>query len=68
MREFSVPASFAVGEQDNVVSAVFEHERDNPNFVIYQRLIDGAWRNVTAAEAAALIRSAARGLLGSRTP
>lgn len=58
-----MPASFAVGEQDNVVSAVFEHERDNPNFVIYQRLIDGAWRNVTAAEAAALIRSAARGLL-----
>jgi long-chain acyl-CoA synthetase len=63
LREFSVPASFAVGEQDNVISAVFEHERDNPNFVIYQRLIDGAWRNVTAAEAAALIRSAARGLI-----
>ncbi len=64
MRELSVPASFPVAEHDNIVSAVFEHERDDPNFVIYQRLVDGAWKDVTAAEAAGLIRSAARGLIG----
>ena len=64
MRELSVPASFPVAEHDNIVSAVFEHERDDPNFVIYQRLVDGAWKDVTAAEAAELIRSAARGLIG----
>ena len=43
VREFSVPASFTVGEHDNVVSSVFAHERDDPDHVIFQRLVDGAW-------------------------
>lgn len=63
MREFSVPASFTVEEHDNVAAVVFEHERNNPDFVIYQRLVDGAWTDVTCAEAAAQIRSAALGLI-----
>ena len=63
MREFSVPASFPVGEHDSVVAAVFEHERDDPDYVIFQRLIDGGWTDVTCAQAAAQIRSAARGLI-----
>lgn len=41
MREISVPAPFTVGEHDNVAAMVFEHERDDPDYVIYQRLIDG---------------------------
>ena len=63
MLEFSVPAAFTVGERDNVVAAVFEHERDDPDFVIFQRLIDGVWTDVTCAAAAAQIRSAALGLI-----
>ncbi|ORW12386.1 AMP-dependent synthetase/ligase [Mycolicibacter longobardus] len=63
MREFSVPAPFTVEEHDNVAAVVFEHERDHPDFVIYQRLVDGAWTDVTCAEAAAQIRSAALGLI-----
>jgi long-chain acyl-CoA synthetase len=63
VREFSVPAPFTVGERDNVVSAVFEHERDDPGTVIFQRLIDGAWTDVTCAAVAAQIRSAASGLI-----
>jgi long-chain acyl-CoA synthetase len=63
LREFSVPATFTFGEHDNIVNAVFEHERDDPDFVIYQRLIDGTWTNVTCAQAAADIRSAALGLI-----
>ena len=63
MREFSVPASFTVGEHDNVVSSVFSHERDDPDHVIFQRLVDGAWTDVTCKEAAAQIRSAALGLI-----
>ena len=63
MREFSVPASFTVGEHDNVVSSVFSHERDDPDHVIFQRLIDGAWTGVTCKEAADQIRSAALGLI-----
>src|SRR5574337_163523 len=64
MREFSVPAPFAVEEHDNAVTAVFDHERDDPDFVIYQRLVAGAWNDVTCATAAAEIRSAALGLIG----
>ncbi|MDD7815080.1 AMP-dependent synthetase/ligase [Mycolicibacter sinensis] len=63
MREFSVPASFTVEEHDNVAAVVFEHERDNPDYVIFQRLVDGAWTDVTCATAAAHIRSAALGLI-----
>ena len=63
MRELSVPASFTVDEKDNIASAVFEHERDDPDFPIYQRLVDGRWQDVTCAQAAAQIRSAAQGLI-----
>ena len=63
MREYSVPARFSVGEHDNVAAAVYEHERDDPSFVIYQRQIDGVWTDVTCAEAADQIRSAALGLI-----
>jgi long-chain acyl-CoA synthetase len=63
VRELSVAAPFTVGEQDSVVTAVFEHERDDPDFVIFQRLVDGTWTDVTCAAAAAEIRSAALGLI-----
>ncbi|KKW62752.1 AMP-dependent synthetase/ligase [Mycolicibacterium elephantis] len=63
MREFSSPATFTVGEHDNVVSCVFEHERNDPDHVIFQRLIDGVWTDVTCKQAAEQIRSAALGLI-----
>jgi long-chain acyl-CoA synthetase len=63
VREFSVPASFNVGEHDNIVSAVYAHERDDPDHPVFQRLADGVWTDVTAAQAAAQIRSTALGLI-----
>ncbi|NTY63560.1 AMP-dependent synthetase/ligase [Mycolicibacterium sphagni] len=63
MREYSVPASFTIGEHDNVASSVYSHERTDPDYVIAQRLVDGAWTDVTCAELAAQIRSAALGLI-----
>ncbi|MDT5097147.1 MAG: long-chain acyl-CoA synthetase [Mycobacterium sp.] len=63
MREVSVPASFDVEEHDNIVSSVYAHERDDPDLVIFQRLVDGDWKNVTAAQAAEQIRSVALGLI-----
>jgi long-chain acyl-CoA synthetase len=63
VRELTVPAEFTVGQRDNIVSTVFEHERNDPDAVIYQRLVDGAWTDVTCAQAAAQIRSAALGLI-----
>jgi long-chain acyl-CoA synthetase len=64
VREFSVPASFSVGEHDNVVSAVFANERDDPDHVIIQRLVDGVWTDVTCAQVAAEVRALAQGLAG----
>ena len=52
MREYSVPAHFVVGERDNVAAMVFEHEREDPGFVIYRRQVDGEWTDVSCAEAA----------------
>jgi long-chain acyl-CoA synthetase len=63
VREFSVPASFTVGEYDTVVSSVFSHEADDPDHVIIQRLVDGSWSDVTCAQVAAQVRSAALGLI-----
>jgi long-chain acyl-CoA synthetase len=63
VREYSAPARFSVGDHDNIAAAAFEHERDDPDFVIYQRQIDGAWTDVTCAQAADQIRSAALGLI-----
>ncbi len=64
MREFSVAAPFTVGEHDSIVTAIFDHERDDPDFAIFQRLVDGSWTDVSCAAAAAEIRSAALGLIG----
>ena len=63
VREYSVPASFAVGEYDSIVSSVSAHAADSPDQVIFRRLIDGAWTDVTCAEAAEQIRSVALGLI-----
>jgi len=63
VREYSIPAPFTIGEHDNAVDVVFSHERDDPNYPIFQRLVDGVWTDVTCAQAAAEIRSAAMGLI-----
>jgi long-chain acyl-CoA synthetase len=63
VREFNAPAPFTVGEHDNIVAAVFEYERDDPDTVIFQRQVDGVWTDVTCAAAATQIRSAALGLI-----
>ncbi|STZ61896.1 long-chain acyl-CoA synthetase [Mycolicibacterium tokaiense] len=52
-----------MGEHDSVAAAVYEHERNNPDHVIYQRLVGGSWTDVSCAEAAAQVRAAARGLI-----
>ena len=63
MRELSAPTTFTVGEYDSIVHSVFAHERDDPDYPIFQRLVDGAWTDVTCAQAAEQIRSAALGLI-----
>jgi long-chain acyl-CoA synthetase len=63
VRELSASATFTVGEHDSIVHAVFAHERADPEYPIFQRLVAGTWTDVTCAQAAAQIRSAALGLI-----
>jgi long-chain acyl-CoA synthetase len=63
VREFSVPAAFTIGEYDNVVSPVYSLERDDPNHVAIQRLVNGTWTDVTSAQVAAQVRATALGLI-----
>ncbi|QZH59698.1 long-chain fatty acid--CoA ligase [Mycolicibacterium farcinogenes] len=63
MREFSVPASFTVDEHDSIVGSVSAHAADSPDHVIFRRLVNGTWTDVTCAEAADQIRSVALGLI-----
>jgi long-chain acyl-CoA synthetase len=63
VREFSVPATFTVGEHDTVASSVFSHAADDPDHVIIQRLVAGTWTDVTCAQVADQVRSAASGLI-----
>jgi len=63
VREYTVPANFTIDEHDNVASVVYAHERDDPDHAIFQRLVNGAWVDVTCRQAAAQIRSAAQGLI-----
>ncbi|ORX03444.1 AMP-dependent synthetase/ligase [Mycolicibacillus trivialis] len=64
MPEFTVPASFTVEDHDTLASAIFDHERRNPDKVVFQRQTDGDWTDVTYAEAAEQVRTLARGLIG----
>lgn len=54
-----------VAAHDTVVSSVFDHERDDPGYVIFRRLVGGVWTDVTCAEAAAQVRATALGLIAS---
>jgi long-chain acyl-CoA synthetase len=63
VREYSVAATFQIGESDTVVDAVYAHEAQDPGHVIFQRQVDGRWTDVTCAQAAEQIRSAALGLI-----
>lgn len=63
MREYSVPASFTVAEHDSIVASVSAHAAESPDHVIFRRLVDGEWTDVTCAEAAEQIRSVALGLI-----
>ncbi|UYP20110.1 long-chain fatty acid--CoA ligase [Rhodococcus sp. Z13] len=65
MREIAVPQSFSIAENTSMADSVFRHEKESPNFVPFERLIDGKWVPVTAREFAAQVRAVAKGLIAS---
>lgn len=48
-----------------MADSVFRHEKESPDFVPFERLIDGEWVPVTAVQFAAEVRAVAKGLIAS---
>lgn len=65
MSEIAVPQSFSISEDVSMADSVFRHEKESPNFVPFERLVDGRWVPVTAREFAAEVRAVAKGLMAS---
>jgi long-chain acyl-CoA synthetase len=63
--EFSVPADFDIADDANLTDAVVGHAAEQPNQVIFERKIDGAWVPVTAKQFADEVTSVAAGLIAS---
>ncbi|MDN5858287.1 MAG: long-chain fatty acid--CoA ligase [Pseudonocardia sp.] len=66
MREYSVPASFQVAADENLVAAVYTNASDVPDKVAFRRR-DAAkqWHDVSFAEFAAQVTAVARGLIAA---
>jgi long-chain acyl-CoA synthetase len=65
VREYSVPASFTIPDDASMADTVYRYEKESPNFVPFQRLVNGNWTDVTAARFAAEVAAAAKGLIAS---
>lgn len=63
MPEFSVPATFTIPEDASAVDSVFSYATTKPGHVVYRRLVDGAWVDVTAREFAEQVTAVAKGLI-----
>jgi long-chain acyl-CoA synthetase len=66
VREYSVPATVRVGDEENLLDAVFDNAEQHGSSVVY-RLRDGsgAWSDITCARFAQQVTDVARGLVAA---
>ncbi|GAA3077734.1 long-chain fatty acid--CoA ligase [Pseudonocardia yunnanensis] len=65
MREYSVPATFRVGENENLVDAVYDNAAQHASAPAFRRRIDGAWTDVTSGQFAEEVTAIAQGLIAA---
>ncbi|HEY0636047.1 MAG TPA: long-chain fatty acid--CoA ligase [Pseudonocardiaceae bacterium] len=65
MREFSVPATVTVADEDNVSDMVFATAERFSDAIVYRRRVEGTWVDVTAQNFAAQVLAVAKGLRSS---
>ncbi|WP_201265172.1 AMP-dependent synthetase/ligase [Rhodococcus sp. P1Y] len=65
MREYSVPASFTIPDDASMADTVFRYEKEAPNLVPFQRLVNGTWTDVLASTFAKEVAAVAKGLIAS---
>jgi long-chain acyl-CoA synthetase len=66
VREYSVPATIRVGDEENLAAAVYDNAASHGSSVAYRRRgPDKVWADVTAAQFADEVTAAARGLIAA---
>ncbi|SHF40721.1 AMP-dependent synthetase/ligase [Streptoalloteichus hindustanus] len=65
MREFSVPATTPVADEENLTDMVWANAERFGTAVSFRRRIDGAWVDVTAREFADQVLAVAKGLVAA---
>ncbi|GAA1284631.1 long-chain fatty acid--CoA ligase [Pseudonocardia aurantiaca] len=66
MREYSVPASFRVGEDENLVDAIYDNAAQDGSALAFRRRgADGSWSDVSAAQFAGEVTAVAQGLIAA---
>jgi long-chain acyl-CoA synthetase len=66
VREYSVPATVRVGDEENLVDAVYDNADQHGSTIAYRRRgADGAWTDITAAQFADQVTSVAKGLIAA---
>ena len=65
MREFSLPALYEVPSGADLTDFIHRNAEVHPDVAVVSGKIDGQWRDFTAVEFLAMVRSAAKGLIAS---
>lgn len=65
MREFSVPATNTVADDENLTDMVWANAERFGGTVSFRRRVDGTWIDVTAADFAAQVLAVAKGLIAA---
>ncbi|QYN32867.1 AMP-dependent synthetase/ligase [Pseudonocardia sp. DSM 110487] len=66
MREYSVPATFRVGDEENLLDVVYANADEHGSVVVYRRQdTPGEWSDVTGAQFADEVVAVARGLIAA---
>ncbi|MDQ3761044.1 MAG: AMP-binding protein [Actinomycetota bacterium] len=65
MREFTVPATATVDDQENLTDAVWANAERFAGSVSFRRRVDGSWMDVTTKEFADQVTAVAKGLIAS---
>ncbi|RCW44051.1 long-chain acyl-CoA synthetase [Halopolyspora algeriensis] len=65
MREFSVPATTSVADDENLTDMVWANAENSGGTVSFRRRVEGTWTEVTAAEFAAQVMGISKGLVAA---
>ncbi|AYJ50763.1 long-chain fatty acid--CoA ligase [Rhodococcus sp. P1Y] len=60
-----MPASFTIPDDASMADTVFRYEKEAPNLVPFQRLVNGTWTDVLASTFAKEVAAVAKGLIAS---